>query len=60
MVTQKLKSILIDVEKGIYEVNGKSIASGCSELTLEFKKGEWSLALTEDSIYSTSESVIKE
>lgn len=54
METQKLKSVIIDVEKGIYEVNGKSIASGCSELTLEFKEGKWSLALTEDSIYSTS------
>lgn len=60
MAIWKLKSVLIDVEKGIYEVNGKSIGSGCSELTLEFKEGEWSLALTRDFRYSTNKSVIAE
>lgn len=60
MVCEKLKSVLIDVENGIYEVNGRSIASSCCELSLDFKNGEWSLALTEDSVYSTSESEVKE
>ena len=51
---KKLKTLFIDTEKGVCELNGESIASGCSKLTLEFENGEWSLVLTRYSIYSTS------
>ena len=56
---EKLKSIHIDVEKGIYEVNGRDVSETGKYLQLTFENGQWSLVITEDTIYS-SDPVAKE
>lgn len=56
---EKLKSIHIDVEKGIYEVNGRDVSKTGKYLQLTFENGQWSLVITEDTIYS-SDPVAKE
>lgn len=55
---EKLKSLHIDVEKGIYEVNGRDISKSGKSLKLTFENGEWSLMITEDSLFSTSDHYI--
>lgn len=57
---EKLKSVHIDVDKGIYEVNGRDVSKSGSYLNLTFEKGTWSLEITEDTIYTTSDHIIKE
>ena len=46
-------SLTIDVDKGIYEVNGRDISESGKELHLDFSDGQWSLVITEDTIYSS-------
>lgn len=58
--TENLKSIIIDVEKGIYEVNGEDIGKDTSELHLDFENGVWSLAVTRDMQFTTSDKQITE
>lgn len=48
-----LKKVEIDVEQGIYKVNGRDI-SNATYLRLIFD-GVWSLEITEDNVYSTSD-----
>lgn len=55
---EELKTLTIDVEKGIYEVNGRDISGSCSEFHLEFENGHWSLKITEDRLYSTNDQFI--
>lgn len=52
---EKLSSLHIDVEKGIYEVNGRDISKSGKYLNLTFENGEWSLMITEDGFFSTSD-----
>ena len=41
---ENFKSIHIDLEKGVYEINGKSIKGGpIAKLNLEFDNGYWQL-----------------
>lgn len=49
----KFRSLQIDVEKGIYVVNGRDISKSGKELHLNFEDGQWSLSITEDTIYSS-------
>ncbi len=49
-----LHSLQIDIDKGIYLVNGRDISKSGKELHLDFEDGQWSLIVTEDSIYSST------
>lgn len=51
MKFEKLKTVQIDVEKGLCLVNGEDFSSNGSYFKLEFKDGEWSLELTEDRFF---------
>lgn len=50
---EELKTFHIDVDKGIYEVNGKDISKTVTRLQLTYENGKWSLELDETSVYST-------
>lgn len=50
-----LKSIHIDVDKGIYEVNGDDISADTSYLNLIFEAGVWSLMITRDTVYASDQ-----
>lgn len=60
MKEETLKSLHIDVENGIYEVNGRDISKSGKYLNLVFENGAWSLMISEDTIYTTSNQNIKE
>ena len=60
MKQEELKTLRIDVENGIYEVNGRDISGNGHKLDLTFENGIWSLMLTVDNLYSTSDHKIKE
>ena len=51
---KELKTMIIDVEKGIYQLNGEDIGEGTSELHLSFEFGRWSLVLSRDLHYRIS------
>lgn len=53
MKQESFHSLEIDIEKGIYKVNGRDISESGKELHLDFSDGNWSLAITEDTIYSS-------
>ena len=55
---EKLETLLIDVEKGIYEVNGRDISQSGKYLNLTFEEGVWSLVVSEDTAYTTDDQVI--
>lgn len=57
---EKLESLCIDVEKGIYKVNGRDVSKSGKYLNLIFEDGNWSLIISEDTFYNTSDHVIKE
>lgn len=52
---EKLKTLRIDVEKGIYEVNGRDISQSGKYLNLTFEEGVWSLVVSEDTAYTVGE-----
>lgn len=51
--TEMLQSLVIDVERGVYQLNGVNIGDNTSELHLDFENGEWSLQVTQDQTYGT-------
>lgn len=53
MTAEKFKSIEINLEKGIYKLNGKEM-TGVSNLQLSFSNGEWSLMITNDMLFETA------
>ncbi len=53
MTAEKFKSIEIDLEKGVYKLNGKEMTE-VSDLRLSFSKGEWSLMVTKDMFFETA------
>ena len=53
------KSLEIDLENGIYKVNGRDISKSGKSCRLEFENGEWSLMITEDTLYTTNDQVLK-
>lgn len=52
-----LKSIHIDVDKGIYEVNGEDISADTSYLNLTFEAGVWSLMITRDTVCASDPNI---
>lgn len=50
---EPLKSLLIDVENGRYELNGKPM-EGISRLDIDFDNGKWTLLITRDEFYQTA------
>ena len=55
MKSEKLKKLVIDTEKDIYELNGRSIGGTVHDLNLVFENGEWSLEIEETKNYTTSD-----
>lgn len=51
---EELKSLHIDVEKNIYEVNGRDISQNGKYFNLVFEDGTWTLVVSEDTGYSTN------
>ena len=49
----EFKSIHIDTEKGIYQLNGENVQR-VRHLELEFENGKWSLLVTKDELYKQS------
>ena len=58
MRIEKLKTLRIDVEKGIYEVNGKDVSQSGKYLNLTFEEGVWSLVVSEDTAYTINDQAI--
>lgn len=50
---RKLKSLIIDVENNIYELNGEPMKA-ISEMRLDFNNGKWTLTVSEDIVYEQS------
>lgn len=48
---KKFDSLEIDVEKGIFKLNGKDM-KGVSRLDIDYDNGKWTLFVTQDVIYS--------
>lgn len=57
---ENFESLHIDINKGIYEVNGHDISKSGKYLKLIFEDGEWSLMISGDLFYTTSDHGIKE
>lgn len=57
---EKFESVHIDVDKNIYKVNGRDISKSGRYLELTFENGHWSLMISEDTFYSTSDQDVKE
>ena len=57
---EAFQSLVIDVKKGICEVNGRDISQSGKRFELIFENGTWSLMITEDTIYSTSDHDVME
>lgn len=56
---EKLKTLHIDVEHGLCEINGVDISKSGKYLRLEFENGIWSLIVTEDTLYTTNDLMFK-
>lgn len=50
---EELKSVQIEVEKGICLINGEDISDCGKYLKLEFENGEWSLMITENKFFAS-------
>ena len=46
-IEENFKSIHIDLENGVYELNGRDISEICYDLELRFHNGKWSLTVKE-------------
>ena len=51
-VTYGLSSIYFDFKKGIFEVNGKSVAS-CSDIEISCHGGKWDVSITEKGTFNS-------
>lgn len=60
MRVEQFKSIHIDLQKGIFEVNGRDISKSGHKLSLECSNGEWTLVVSEDTLYTTNVRKTKE
>ncbi|MEE0740765.1 MAG: hypothetical protein U0M21_00525 [Emergencia sp.] len=52
MKPEELKSLHIDIERGIYELNGRDISNKGTYMNLIFEDGKWSLVTIENNLYS--------
>ena len=50
---KELKTLNLDIDKGICEVNVRDISKSTSELKMEFSEDHWSLVITEDTVYTS-------
>ena len=55
---KELKSLEINIEKGIYLLNGVEL-KGISRLDIDFNNGKWSLLVTKDELYVQAATEIK-
>lgn len=53
-MAEQFHSIRIDVDNGIYEVNGRNVSETGKYLNLTFEKGMWSLMISEDHLFNTA------
>lgn len=53
MKNEILRSLVIDVQNGVYQLNGEDIGSNTSEIHLDYENGKWSLQVTQDRTYET-------
>lgn len=60
MKTETLKSLQIDVEKGIYMLNGENISDCVDEFNLTFENGIWGLTIRKRVIYESPARIFKE
>lgn len=49
---EEFKSVHIDLEKKIYEINGKPIEPRTTEFSIDFEGGQWSMRKTTTTVYS--------
>lgn len=56
---EKFESLHIDINKGIYEVNGRDVSKSGKNMKLTFEDGKWTLEISEDSFFTSNEKVIK-
>lgn len=54
-MVEQLKTLEIDIEKGIYKVNGRDISHTGQFLKLTYEEGIWSLVIKETSLYTRDE-----
>lgn len=59
---EEFKSVHIDLEKKIFEVNGERIPKKCVRLSIWFDNGDWSLEMSEELVteYTANDQKIKE
>lgn len=50
---KELKTLFLDVEKGIFKINGEEIKK-VTAFTLIFKKGKYSLVVSKDKLFKAS------
>lgn len=50
-VTEILKTVEIDTEKGVYKINGEDVSKTCSKFLLSFENGRWTLETEETKRY---------
>ncbi len=58
----EFKSVHIDLEKKIFELNGEKIPKKCISLSIWFDNGDWSLEMREELVteYTANDQKIKE
>lgn len=59
---EKLQSLHISMKnrRGACVVNGKDISNSVNHLELTFDNGEWSLMISEDTLYTTNDRKVTE
>lgn len=50
----QLKTLVVDIEKGICKLNGIDISKNTSELHLDFENGMWTLAVTQTTTHTAN------
>lgn len=56
---EKFESLHIDINKGIYEVNGRDVSKSGKNMNLTFEDGVWTLEISEDSFFASNNEAIK-
>ena len=52
---KEFRSLHVDLDKNIYEINGKVVSPKCFYLKLELENGEWSLQISTDEFYTSKD-----
>lgn len=48
---KKLESIVIDIPNKVFEINHTPIGENCSNLSIEYKNGVWSITSTDKYLF---------